>query len=64
LIEDLNEDGLVDPKHPTVDDMPIIEYRISLIEELAPDAADDVNAKAFAEAYKDLVNLRKGLPAD
>jgi hypothetical protein len=31
--------------------------RIQLIEELAPDAMDDVNAAAFQEAYKDLVNM-------
>ncbi len=64
LIEDLNEDGISDPKHPAPGDMPLIASRIELIEELAPYAADDVNAKAFAEAYKDLVNLLNGKPAD
>lgn len=57
LIEDLNEDGFPDPKHPTADDLPLIESRLALIEALAPDAMDDVNAAAFAEAYKDLVNM-------
>jgi hypothetical protein len=57
LIEDLNEDGFPDPKHVTVDDLPLIESRLSLIEQFAPDAMDDVNAAAFAEAYKDLVNM-------
>jgi hypothetical protein len=28
-----------------------------LIEELSPSALDQVNADAFAEAYKDLLNL-------
>ena len=57
LIEDLNEDGFPDPRNITEDDVPLIMSRLELIEELAPDAADDVNAAAFAEAYKDLVNM-------
>ena len=57
LIEDLNEEGFPDPKHVTPDDLPLIENRLSLIEQLAPDAMDQVNADAFAEAYKDLVNM-------
>jgi len=57
LIEDLNEDGLSDPHNPTADDLPLILSRIELIEEVVWDAMDDVNADAFLEAYKDLVNL-------
>jgi hypothetical protein len=57
LIEDLNQDGLPDPRNPTVDDLPVILSRIQLIEELAPDAMDQVNWDAFAEAYKDLVTM-------
>jgi hypothetical protein len=57
LIEDLNEDGFPDPKNLTEDDIPLILSRLQLIEEVAPDAADDVNEAAFAEAYKDLVNM-------
>jgi hypothetical protein len=57
LIEDLNEDGLSDPHNPTMDDLPLILSRIQLIEEVFWDAMDEVNADAFLEAYKDLVNL-------
>jgi hypothetical protein len=57
LIEDLNEDGLSDPKHPGPDDLPLIVNRILLIEELGPSAMDQANADAFQEAYKDLLNL-------
>lgn len=57
LIEDLNEDGLSDPKHPTADDLPLIVSRLLIIEEVGPVAMDVVNADAFQEAYKDLVNL-------
>jgi hypothetical protein len=57
LIEDLNEDGLSDPRHPTLDDLPLIVSRLEWIEALAPDAMDKVNADAFAEAYKDLSNM-------
>ncbi|MDQ3439240.1 MAG: hypothetical protein M3478_02685, partial [Planctomycetota bacterium] len=57
LIEDLNEDGFADPKNLTRDDLPLILNRLDLIEREAPYAMDDVNAAAFAEAYKDLVNM-------
>lgn len=57
LIEDLNEEGLSDPKHPTLDDLPLIFNRLALIETIGPDAADEVNADAFNEAYNDLLNL-------
>jgi hypothetical protein len=60
LIEDLNEDGISDPRHPGMDDLPLIATRIQLIEELAPYAMDQVNADAFEEAYKDLVNMVNG----
>jgi hypothetical protein len=62
LIEDLNEDGLIDPKHPAAQDMPIIINRIELIEQMAPQAMDSVNARAFAEAYNDLLDLYNGIP--
>ena len=52
LIEDLNEDGLSHPQNPTLDDLPVIKYRIQLIEELASSAMDKVNADAFDEAHK------------
>jgi hypothetical protein len=57
LIEDLNEDGLSDPKHPSAADLPLILNRIALIEALEDGAMDEVNADAFREAHKDLVNL-------
>lgn len=57
LIEDLNEEGLPDPKHPTIDDLPIIFSRLELIEAIGPDAADKTNGDAFNEAYNDLLNL-------
>ena len=57
LIEDLNEDGLSDPHNPTMEDLPLILNRIELIEAVVWDAMDEVNADAFQEAYKDLVNL-------
>lgn len=59
LIEDLNEDGLSDPRHPGPQDWPLIVSRIRLIEELAPYAVDQVNWDAFMEAYKDLLNLEQ-----
>lgn len=61
LIEDLNEDGISDPHNPSLMDLPLLVNRLAVIEEAAPYAMDQVNADAFAEAYKDLVNLVIGL---
>jgi len=60
LIEDLNEDGL-SYRNLTRDDLPVIKYRIQLIEGLRPYAMDKVNADAFDEAHKDLVNMANRL---
>jgi len=57
LIEDLNEEGFADRRNITEDDLPLIYSRLALLEQIAPDAMDDVNEAAFAEAYKDLVNM-------
>jgi hypothetical protein len=59
LIEDLNEDGLSDPKHPGPQDLPLIMNRLLLIEKVAPTAPDQVNADALEEAYKDLQQLAR-----
>jgi hypothetical protein len=58
-LEDLNENGFSDGdgSRATVDDLPLIENRLLLIEQLTPGAMDEVNAAAFMEAYKDLVNM-------
>jgi hypothetical protein len=59
LIEDLNDKGFPDPDHPTARDLPLIETRLALIEKLAPGTTDPVNAAAFAEAYRDLQDMRR-----
>ena len=58
LIEDLNQDGFPDRKNLTANDLPLIQSRIALVEQLAPNATDPVNAAAFREAYKDLLKMR------
>ena len=63
LIEDLNEQGFPDPKNITFNDLPLILSRLALIEEVGPDAMDEVNEAAFAEAYKDLTNMVNKLEA-
>jgi hypothetical protein len=60
LIEDLNEDGLSDPKHPSPGDMRLIFNRLRLIQGL--EAMDQVNADALQEVNKDLKNLLAGQP--
>jgi hypothetical protein len=63
LIEDLNEEGFDDPKNLTPDDLPLIVNRIAIIEQLAPFAMDEANDAAFAEAYKDLINMYRRVSA-
>jgi hypothetical protein len=55
LIEDLNEEGLTDPKHPSPEDLPVIWSRLQILESMEP--MDKANADAMAEAHKDLLNL-------
>jgi hypothetical protein len=59
LMEDLNEDGLSDPKHPGPEDLPLILNRLELIEEIAP-TADPFMQEHLGEAYKDLNNMLAG----
>jgi hypothetical protein len=54
LIDDLNEEGLPDPKHPTMDDLPLILSRLEIIREIAPSVPEGLDWK---ESYDDLVNL-------
>jgi len=56
LMEDLNEDGLSDPKNPGPQDLPLILSRLALIEEIVPHA-DEFMLRHLGEAYKDLMNL-------
>jgi len=57
LIEDLNQDGFPKPLSPA--DVPLIQKRLALIDQLAPKATDSVNIAAFAEAKKDLLAMRE-----
>ena len=59
LIEDLNEEGLSDPKHPGPEDLPLILTRLQLIEMIAPQAMDQVNLDANVEVYQDLWRLAR-----
>lgn len=61
LIEDLNEDGLPKEKNITRADLPMIRARLQIIDRLMPEAMDQINADAFAEARKDLLNMQAKL---
>jgi hypothetical protein len=61
LMEDLNEDGLSDPQHPGLQDLPLIVNRIRMIEDIAP-YADDFMLEHLGEADKDLRNMLAGKP--
>jgi len=59
LIEDLNQDGFLNRKNLSARDLPLIQNRLTLIEQLAPNATDPINVAAFKEAYKDLLKMRE-----
>jgi hypothetical protein len=61
LIEDLNDHGFPDPRHLTQRDLPLVDSRLALIDQLAPAATDPVNIAAFQEARKDLMNMKRYL---
>jgi hypothetical protein len=61
LIEDLNEEGFPNPRNLTPDDLPLVQSRLRLIEQYGLEPMDQTNAAAFAEAYKDLINMRDRL---
>jgi hypothetical protein len=63
LIEDLNQDGFSRNGKIGPGDLTLIENRIALIEQSAPNATDPVNLAAFKEAYKDLVKMREKILA-
>ena len=54
LIDDLNEEGLSDPKHPSRDDLPLLLSRLEMLEELSSSLPKELDWK---ESYDDLVNL-------
>src|SRR6185503_18098440 len=58
LIEDLNQDGFSDRKNFSARDLALIQNRLALIEQLAPNVTDPVNLAAMKEAYKDLIAMR------
>jgi hypothetical protein len=61
LMEDLNEAGFADPKHPSADEIPLIQNRIALLEQILP-GADPFMQEHLGEAYKDLNNMLAGKP--
>jgi hypothetical protein len=61
LIEDLDKGGFADPEHPAEADLPLIEFRLNLIEQIRPVVTDDVNAAALDAAYKSLSDLETKL---
>jgi hypothetical protein len=57
LIVDMIDEGYTDNDHPTKADLPVIRARLEILERYAPYAMDRVNAEAFAEAYRTMLEL-------
>lgn len=64
LILDMIDEGYTDNSHPGPRDLPLILLRLQIIERHAPLAMDEVNRKAFAEIYRDLLDLYIRLGGD
>lgn len=58
LIEDLNQTGFPNLKQLTAADLRLIDRRLALIEQLAPQLRDRTSTAALGEAKKDLLNMR------
>jgi hypothetical protein len=54
LIDDLNEEGLPDPKHPALEDLPLLIVRIEILYQLIPTLTPDFD---WREPLDDLLNL-------
>jgi hypothetical protein len=54
LIDDLNEQGLPDPRHPSADDLPVILKRLSILEKLGPNLPEELE---WQEALRDLKQM-------
>ncbi|HEX5054817.1 MAG TPA: hypothetical protein VFZ65_23775 [Planctomycetota bacterium] len=57
LIVDMIDEGYTDNERPGPADLPIVRARLEILERRAPYAMDAVNARAFEEAYRDLLAL-------
>jgi hypothetical protein len=57
LIIDMIDEGYTDNSHPGPADLPLIQRRLEILERHAPYAMDEVNRKAFEEAYQDMLKL-------
>jgi hypothetical protein len=64
LIVDMIDEGYTDNSHPTKADLPVILARLEILERHAPYAMDQVNAAAFEEAYRTMLQLYIRLGGD
>lgn len=55
-MDDLNEEGFADPKHPTIDDLPLLIARMQLLEEAALWLGDQYE---WEEPYRDLQQMAR-----
>lgn len=57
LIVDMVDEGYTDNDRPGLADLALIQRRLEILERYAPHAMDEVNAQAFEEAYRTLLEL-------
>ena len=56
LVDDLNEEGFADPKHPTIDELPLLIARMQLLEDAAMWLGDQYE---WEEPYRDLQQMAR-----
>ena len=59
MAEDLNQDGFVNEKHPTPEDIKLVGSRLKLIDKYLGTVADPKIHAGFMEAQKDLLDMQK-----
>lgn len=64
LIIDMIDEGYTDNDKPGKADLPVILARLGILERHAPNAMDEVNRKAFQDAYRHMLELYARLGGD
>ena len=63
LIIDMIDEGYTDNERPGAADLPLVRARLQILERHAPHAMDEVNHRAFEQAYREMLQLYQRLVA-
>jgi len=63
LIIDMIDEGYTDNERPGAADLAVVRARLQILERHAPHAMDEINARAFEQAYREMLQLYQRLVA-